>query len=129
VSSQFLPQLFNDDTFPRLGRGRDLLATEYQSRVRLEQAARAACLSEFHFHRPFRVAFGETPPEFPTRLRLERARQMLASERAAAEVCFEIGYGSLGSFSSKFRAQFGRTPRRLSAWVRRILGYSAPTAS
>jgi AraC-like DNA-binding protein len=91
-----LPTLLHDDTFRRLCRGRDLLASEYQSRVLLEQAAREACLSEFHFHRLFRATFGETPHDFLTRLRMERARQMLASERSVTEVCFEIGYG-LGS--------------------------------
>ena len=121
-----VPQLLHDDTFRRLCRGRDLLATEYQSRVLLEQAAREACLSEFHFHRLFRTTFGETPHEFLTRLRMDRARQMLASESSVTDVCFEIGYGSLGSFSSKFRAQFGRSPVEFQREVRRIFGYSAP---
>jgi AraC-like DNA-binding protein len=121
-----VPQLLHDDTFRRLCRGRDLLATEYQSRVLLEQAAREACLSEFHFHRLFRATFGETPHEFLTRLRMDRARQMLASESSVTDVCFEIGYGSLGSFSSKFRTQFGRSPVEFQREVRRIFGYSAP---
>jgi len=114
----FVPTLLHDDTFRRLCRGRDLLAFEYQSRVRLEQAAREACLSEFHFHRLFRTTFGETPHDFLTRLRMQRARQMLASERTVTEVCFEIGYESLGSFSSKFRAQFGRSPAQFQREVR-----------
>jgi len=48
------------------------------------------------------------------------------SDRTVTEVCFEIGYGSLGSFSSKFRAQFGRSPAEFQREVRRIFGYSAP---
>jgi AraC-like DNA-binding protein len=121
-----VPQLLHDDTFRRLCRGRDLLATGYQSRILLEQVAREACLSEFHFHRLFRATFGETPHDFLTRLRMDRARRMLASERTVTEVCFEVGYGSLGSFSSKFRAQFGRSPAEFQREVRRIFGYSAP---
>jgi AraC-like DNA-binding protein len=119
-------QLLNDDTFRRLCRGRDLLASEYQTRVLLTQAAREACLSEFHFHRLFRMHFGETPHDFLTRLRMARARQLLASERTVTEVCFEVGYESLGSFSSKFRAQFGRSPAAFQREVRRIFGYNAP---
>jgi len=57
---------------------------------------------------------------------MDRARQMLASARGVTEVCFEVGYGSLGSFSSKFRAQFGRSPVEFQREVRRIFGYSAP---
>ena len=121
-----MPRLLHDDTFRRLCRGRDLLASEYQTRVLLQQAAREACLSEFHFHRLFRATFGETPHDFLTRLRLARAQHMLASQRTVTEVCFEIGYESLGSFSSKFRAHFGRSPAEYQREVRRIFGYSAP---
>lgn len=121
-----MPQLLHDDTFRRLCRGRDLLASEYQSHVLLRQAAREACLSQFHFHRLFRNTFGETPHQFMTRLRMDRARQLLASDRTVTEVCFEIGYESLGSFSSKFRAQFGRSPAEFQREMRRIFGYSAP---
>ena len=53
---------------------------------------------------------------------------MLASERGVTEVCFEVGYGSLGSFSSKFRGQFGRSLAAFQREVRRIFGYSAPLA-
>jgi len=91
----------------------------------LAQAAREACLSDFHFHRLFRATFGETPHNFLTRLRMNRARQMLASQRTVTEVCFEIGYESLGSFSAKFRAQFGQCPLEFQRNVRRIFGYSA----
>jgi AraC-like DNA-binding protein len=121
-----VPQLLHDDTFRRLCRGRDLIAAECHSRVLLAHAAREACLSEFHFHRLFRAAFGETPHEFLTRLRMDRACQMLASERSVTEVCFQVGYGSLGSFSSKFRAQFGRSPAEYQREIRHIFGYSAP---
>jgi AraC-like DNA-binding protein len=121
-----VPQLLHDETFRRLCRGRDLLADKYQSRVLLEHAAREASLSEFHFHRLFRMTFGETPHDFLTRLRMDRARQMLASERSVTEVCFEIGYESLGSFSSKFRARFGRSPAEFQREVRRVFGYNAP---
>ena len=119
-------RLLHDDTFRRLCRGRDLLASEYRSRVFLAQAAREACLSEFHFHRVFCATFGETPHDFVTRLRMDQARQMLASERSVTEVCFEVGYESLGSFSSKFRAQFGRSPAEFQSEMRRIFGYHAP---
>jgi AraC-like DNA-binding protein len=118
--------LLHDDTFRRLCRGRDLLASEYRSRVLLQHAAREASLSDFHFHRLFRTTFGETPHDFLTRLRMDRAKQMLASERTVTEVCFEIGYESLGSFSSKFRTQFGQSPVEFQREVRRIFGYSAP---
>lgn len=121
-----MPGLLHDDTFRRLCRGRDLLAAEYASRVLLANAAREACLSEFHFHRLFRATFQETPHDFLTRLRLDRACQLLASQRPVTEVCFEVGYESLGSFSTKFRAQFGRSPAQFQREVRSVFGYQAP---
>ena len=118
--------LLPDDTFRRLCRARDLLASEYDSRVLLAQAAREACLSEYHFHRLFRSAFGETPHGFLTRRRMERAKELLASERTVTEVCFDVGYESLGSFSSKFRALHGRSPVEFQREIRRAFAYSAP---
>jgi len=115
-----------DDTFRRLCRARDLLASEYSSRVLLAQAAGEACLSEYHFHRLFRLAFGETPHGFLTRHRMERAKELLASERTVTEVCFDVGYESLGSFSSKFRARFGHSPVEFQREIRRAFAYSAP---
>ncbi|MGH9588552.1 MAG: helix-turn-helix domain-containing protein [Acidobacteriaceae bacterium] len=121
-----MAELLHDDTFRRLCRGRDLLAAEYRSRVLLQQAAREACLSEFHFHRLFRSTFGETPHDFLTRLRMDRARQLLASGRTVTDVCLDVGYESLGSFSSKFRAHYGQSPVEFQRQVRGIFGYRAP---
>jgi AraC-like DNA-binding protein len=118
--------ILDDDIFRRLCRGRDLLASEYTSRILLAQVAREACFSEFHFHRLFRRTFGETPHDFLTRRRMDKARQMLASERTVTEVCLEVGYESLGSFSSKFRAYNGLSPIEFQRQVRRIFGYRAP---
>ncbi len=121
-----MPTLIHDDTFRRLCRGRDLLASGYQSRILLHQAASEACLSEYHFHRLFRSTFGETPHDFLTRLRMDRARQLLASNRTVTEVCLDVGYESLGSFSTKFRAQFGRSPIEFQRETRRVFGFHAP---
>jgi AraC-like DNA-binding protein len=55
-----------------------------------------------------------------------RARQLLASQRTVTDVCLEIGYESLGSFSSKFRARHGQSPVEFQRQVRHIFGYRAP---
>jgi AraC-like DNA-binding protein len=119
--------LLHDETFRRLCRSRDLLAASYQAQVSLDQAAREACLSAFHFHRLFASAFGETPHDFLTRLRLDRAKRLLASgEMSVTDVCMEVGYSSLGSFSMKFRNFTGRPPSAYQREVRRVFGFSAP---
>jgi AraC-like DNA-binding protein len=121
------PRLVHDDTFRRLCRARDLLAAGYQSQILLDRAAGEACLSPFHFHRLFRGTFGETPHDFVTRMRMDRAKQLLASgEMTVTEVCMEVGYSSLGSFSSKFQAIVGSAPSEYQRRFRRIFGYPRP---
>ena len=121
------PRLLHDDTFRRLCRARDLMASKYQSRLMLSDAAREACLSPFHFHRLFRSAFGETPHDFLTRRRIDHARRLLASgEMNVTEACMEVGYSSLGSFSCKFQAMVGRAPVEYQREFRRVFGYQRP---
>jgi len=120
-------RLVNDETFRRLCRARDLLAAGYQSQIFLDAAAREACLSRFHFHRLFHSTFGETPHDFLTRRRMEHARHLLASgEMTVTEVCLEVGYSSLGSFSSKFQSTVGVPPTQYQRQIRRVFGYQKP---
>ena len=96
-----LGPVLNDELFRRLCRSRDWLAARIDEPVRLADAAREACLSSFHYHRLFAHTFGETPHEFITKLRIDRAKQMLARDQLhVTEVCFAVGYESLGSFST-----------------------------
>ena len=119
--------LLHDETFRRLCRARDRLAAEYQNKLSLEQAAREACLSPFHFHRLFTSAFGETPHEFITHRRLNLARRLLAAgEMSVTDVCFEVGYSSLGTFSQKFHVMAGRSPSDYQREVRKVFGFRAP---
>ena len=120
-------RLINDETFRRLCRARDLLAEEFQSQLFLDAAAREACLSPFHFHRLFHSTFGETPHDFLTRRRMDHARHWLASgEMTVTEVCLEVGYSSLGSFSSKFQSTVGVSPTQYQRQIRRIFAYQKP---
>ena len=120
------PHLMHDDTFRRLCRARDLLASDFQARLQLREAADEACLSPFHFHRLFCSTFGETPHDFLSRLRIDHAKRLLAAGSPVTEVCFEVGYNSLGTFSSKFRACVGQSPTEYQRSLRRIFGFSAP---
>jgi len=97
------------DLLRRLDSARDRLAAEP---IDLSEAAREACLSPFHFHRQFVCAFGQTPHAFATQRRFEEARRLLLlSDLPVSEVCLEVGYESLGSFSTRFRREFGLAPQ------------------
>ena len=83
--------------------------------------ARAAFASPKHFIRSFRAAFGETPQQYLLRRRVERAKGLLrATDASVTEISLEVGFHSLGSFSTVFRARVGEPPSRYrAAWRRR----------
>ena len=100
------------EIYKRLCRAREFMHAHRDAPVTLADAARAACLSPYHFHRLFRKTFRETPHQYLVRERLERARYLLAhAEMPVTEVCLACGFESLGSFSTLFRRRFGMPPR------------------
>jgi len=116
-------QLHDAVTFRRLCRARDYLAAHYNERLTLENGAQEAYLSPFHFSRLFTSAFGETPHEFVTRIRIEQAKRLLLSEnRSVTDICLDVGYESLGSFSSRFRSLTGSSPATFRREARISLG-------
>jgi AraC-like DNA-binding protein len=89
----------------------------------LESLARLADCSRFHLVRAFRLAYRETPHRYQVRCRIERAKSMLAREGlSVTDICFEVGFESLGSFSSLFKEMVGRSP---SAYRARALAQRA----
>jgi AraC-like DNA-binding protein len=107
---------------------REFLRTSALSRVRREEAAAAACMSPFHFHRSFTRTFGETPHQFVTRVRVDRAKALLAGTNLSVlEVCLAVGYQSVGTFSRRFAALVGRSPSDYREGVRPVLVAVPPT--
>jgi len=107
----------HDETFARVLRARDAIHARYAEPLRLGQLAREAALSPFHFLRIFRSAFGETPHQYLTRVRIEAAKRLLLADAPVTDVCFEVGFQSLGSFSALFARRVGAPP---SAFRRRV---------
>ena len=96
----------------RLNRARDFIRARSGERLALADMAAVACLSPFHFLRGFKAAFRMTPHEFLTACRVERAKFLLdRTELPVTQICFEVGFESLGTFSSWFRRIAGRSPR------------------
>lgn len=106
----------------RLCRARDLLAAPLDARVPIRDAAREAAVSPYHFIRVFRGAFGETPHAFRTRVRIERARHLLAAGgHSVTEVCLAVGYESPASFSHLFLRHTGMAPAEYRRRVRALV--------
>jgi AraC-like DNA-binding protein len=108
-------------TLRRLCRARDVLREDTAITVR--DVARDAGISPFHFIRQFDAVFGATPHQFRTQARLERARALLATGQSVTEVCFAVGFSSVGSFSDLFSRSVGTPP---SAYRRRLVQVAWP---
>jgi AraC-like DNA-binding protein len=100
-----------DDTYQRLCRARRFIDEAFDRPLNLDQISDAACFSRNHFLRMFRRAFNKTPHQYLTERRIERAKELLAlGQLSVTDICFEVGFQSLGSFSSLFRKSVGYSP-------------------
>lgn len=100
-----------DHALEHLRRARDHADRHFAEPLDLDRLASVAALSKFHFHRLFTATYGCTPAEHLAGRRIERAQDLLrATNLTVTEVCFAVGYSSLGSFSSRFRQIVGETP-------------------
>jgi len=109
----------NRRTLLQLCRARDLLADVRAANMPIRDAAREAGLSSFHFIRRFEAVFGETPHQFRTRERLTAAQRLLARGHSVTDVCLDVGFSSVGSFSALFARRIGVSPARYQRSVRR----------
>ena len=92
-------------------RAKDLADGRYFEPLTVADLAGAAGLSQAHFSREFRRAFGESPHQYLLTRRLERAAALLRNtDRDVTEICFAVGLASLGSFTTSFRRVYGLTP-------------------
>lgn len=83
----------------------------YAEPLDVRSIAAVAHISEAHFSRCFRDVFGETPHRYLQRRRVERAMFLLREgDRSVTDVCFDVGFTSLGTFSRTFRDIVGETP-------------------
>ncbi|MGB5107711.1 MAG: AraC family transcriptional regulator [Candidatus Zixiibacteriota bacterium] len=99
------------DIRARLEKARRFIDANYHLPIDLDLVAREACFSRFHFIRSFRAVFGITPHQYLMRTRVEKAKELLIMQKYnVTEVCFEVGFESLGSFSTLFKRISGQPP-------------------
>jgi transcriptional regulator GlxA family with amidase domain len=100
-----------EDTNRRMLRARDTMDRTYAEPLDITALARIAHVSEAHFIRTFRATFGETPHRYLQRRRVERAMHLLrTTDRNVTEVCLDVGFTSLGTFSRTFNDIVGESP-------------------
>jgi len=99
------------DLHERLRRARNYIDDCYDLPLDLAAISKQACLSRYHFLRLFRDTFDTTPHQYLIQRRIERAKELLRwRELSVTDVCFEVGFQSLGSFSALFRRCVGTAP-------------------
>lgn len=94
----------------RIDRAAQLIESDFARALTLDELARAAGLSSFHFARVFRQLLGLPPHRYLTAVRLRHAVRRLAQGESVTDTCYNVGFGSLSHFINAFRRRFGVSP-------------------
>lgn len=109
-------------TTRRLSRAKDFMVDAHSEPIGLSEIADKANLSPYHFLRLYKQTFGETPHHYLSRVRLERAKTLLkTSDLSVSEVCLEVGFESLSSFSAWFLREVGLPPSHYRKHARSLV--------
>jgi two-component system response regulator YesN len=109
-------------TLGAIERAKAWIAERYREELTMEQAAEHASLSPFYFSKLFKQHVGETFIDYVTRLRIDRAKELIAQDSGGLslkEVCFEVGYHDPNYFSRVFKKVTGMSPTEYRAWRQR----------
>ncbi len=101
----------NPEIYHRIITAKIYIDEHFDESIDLNEIARKAFLSKFHFHRLFRKIYQITPLQYITRKRLDKAKTLLSDNKPVTVVCNEIGFESLGSFSVLFKKEIGFAPQ------------------
>jgi len=117
-------------TYRSLTQAREFMRHAYRHPVSLPDVAAIANLSPYHFLRVYKRTYGETPHSFLTRLRMEKAKTLLAKgSHNVTEACFEVGFSSLGSFSVLFADRVGLSPSEYRRYARSAISVPSTVRS
>jgi AraC family transcriptional regulator len=96
-----------------------VMRERYAESLSLDELSGIAISSPFHFSRVFREVTGLPPGQFLAAIRLQVAKQLLlTTRRKVTNICFDVGYSSLGTFSTHFAQYVGAPPSRFRRLVR-----------
>jgi AraC-like DNA-binding protein len=111
----------SSDIYQRIATAKIYIDENFHESIDLEEISQRAFFSRFHFHRLFTKIYRRTPHQYLTRKRIERAKDMLAENKTVTDVCNEVGFESIGSFSVLFKKEIGFAPQyyRNMAWLKK----------
>jgi AraC-like DNA-binding protein len=110
-----------EDIYKRIVAAKVFIDENYQEPIDLNQISKKAYLSRFHFHRIFSQVYKKTPHQYLTSKRIEKAKNLLSQNKPVTDVCNQVGFESVGSFSVLFKKEIGFAPTyyRNMAWLKK----------
>ena len=109
------------EIYERIVAAKVFIDENYHEPIDLDRISQKAFLSRYHFHRLFSQVYKRTPHEYLTYKRIEKAKDLLSQNKQVTEVCNEVGFESLNSFSVLFKREIGFAPTyyRNMAWLKK----------
>ena len=110
-----------EELYERIVAAKVFIDENYHEAINLGEISQKAFLSRYHFHRLFLQVYKRTPHQYLTLKRIEKAKELLAENKTVSDVCNEVGFESLGSFSVLFKKEIGFAPTyyRNMAWLKK----------
>jgi AraC-like DNA-binding protein len=110
-----------EEIYGRIVAAKVFIDENYHEAIDLNEISQKAYLSRFHFHRLFSKVYKKTPLQYLTAKRIEKAKSLLSENKPVTDVCNEVGFESLGSFSVLFKKEIGFAPTyyRNMAWLKK----------
>ena len=110
-----IDRIANDHGLPayqyiQVRQSRAFMDKYHWEKIELEQIAAAASMSRFHYIRIFQQVYGVTPRQYLRDIRLSKAKQLLKKGLSVTQVCFDVGYESVPTFSSAFKKGTSYSP-------------------
>lgn len=109
------------ELYQRIVAAKVFIDENYHESINLNEISRKAFLSPFHFHRLFSRVYKKTPHQYLTSKRIEKAKNLLSENKQVTDVCNDVGFESVGSFSVLFKKEIGFAPTfyRNMAWLKK----------
>jgi len=109
------------ELYERIVAAKIFIDENYHEPIDLNIISKKAYLSRFHFHRLFSRVYKKTPHQYLTSKRMEKAKNLLSENKQVGDVCTEVGFESVGSFSVLFKKEIGFAPTyyRNMAWLKK----------
>jgi AraC family transcriptional regulator len=117
-SLDFVRASTREEVYRRLYACRDYMISNLSQPQDLTDVAAVSGFAPHHFLRLFRKVFGTTPHQYLTRLRLDKAKQLVqCTDRSISEICFDLGFDSIPSFSTLYKKFHSVSPKNHRKWI------------